>query len=169
MRGFCFIVNVSNLPEPFYKAILVLLESGVILGIYSIFSLGLVLVHISLSYLLLNADSAAAVQSLIYAGTINVVIVFAVMLINKPQSFLCSSTYLTIRDGIASAACAKESLTNNIQRIGSHLLTDFSLPFELSINLLVALVEAIAIARQEETIGVGKSEALKTTNDFPIF
>ncbi|KAJ7527537.1 hypothetical protein O6H91_16G060100, partial [Diphasiastrum complanatum] len=148
---------ITNLLEPFYKAILVLLESCVILG-------GLVLVRISLSYLLLNADSAAVVQSLIYVGTINVVIVFAVMLINKLQSFRCSSTYSTIRDGIASAACtslfhslivvilnttwSEESLTNNIQRIGFHLLTDFSLPFELlSINLLVALVEAIAIAR----------------------
>nr|YP_009559622.1 NADH dehydrogenase subunit G [Diphasiastrum digitatum]AZU95419.1 NADH dehydrogenase subunit G [Diphasiastrum digitatum] len=201
-------MNITDLPEPFYKAILVLLESGVIPGssgvvlftniVYSAFSLGLVLVCISLPYLLLNADSVAAVQILIYVGTINVLIVFAVMLINKPQSFRSSSTYWTIGDGIASAPCTslflsliavilntswseislivssnkiiEESLTNNVQRIGFHSLTDFSLPFELlSIILLVALVGAITIARREETVGVEKSEALKTKDDFPIF
>lgn len=199
-------MNITDLPEPFYKAILVLLESGVIPGslgvvlftniVYSAFLLGLVLICISFLYLLLNAYFVAAVQILIYVGTINVLIIFAVMLINKPQSFR-SSTYWTIGDGIASALCTslflsliavilntswseislivssnkiiEESLTNNVQRIGFHLLTDFSLPFELlSIILLVALVGAITIARREETVGVGKSEALKTKDDFPI-
>lgn len=199
-------MNITDLPEPFYKAILVLLESGVIPGslgvvlftniVYSAFLLGLVLICISFLYLLLNAYFVAAVQILIYVGTINVLIIFAVMLINKPQSFR-SSTYWTIGDGIVSALCTslflsliavilntswseisliissnkiiEESLTNNVQRIGFHLLTDFSLPFELlSIILLVALVGAITIARREETVGVGKSEALKTKDDFPI-
>lgn len=199
-------MSIIDLPEPFYKAILFFLELGIILGslgvvlftniVYSAFLLGLVFVRISFLYLLLNADFVAAVQIPIYVGTINVLIVFAVMLINKPQSFR-SSTYWTIGDGIVSVLCTslffsliavilntpwskivlivssnkiiEKPLTDNIQRIGFHLLTDFSLPFELlSIILLIALVGAITIARREETAEVGKNEVLKTKDDFPI-
>ncbi|WP_425249442.1 NADH-quinone oxidoreductase subunit J [Enterobacter hormaechei] len=47
----------------------------------------------------------------------------------------------------------ERDLTNNIQRIGAHLSTDFLLPFELiSLILLIALIGAITIARREETV-----------------
>ncbi|KAG6540758.1 hypothetical protein Mapa_017896 [Marchantia paleacea] len=77
------------------------LESGLILGslgvvlftniVYSALFLGFVFVCISLLYLLLNADFVAAAQILIYVGAVNVLIVFAVMLINKKQysNFFC--------------------------------------------------------------------------------
>ena len=43
----------------------------------------------------------------------------------------------------------EQDLTSNVQQIGIHLSTDFYLPFELiSIILLVALIGAIAMARQ---------------------
>jgi NAD(P)H-quinone oxidoreductase subunit 6 len=42
-------------------------------------------------------------QILIYVGTINILIVFAVMLINKPQSFNLFSSWTT-GDGITCAA-----------------------------------------------------------------
>ena len=43
----------------------------------------------------------------------------------------------------------QDLLNNNSQQIGIHLSTDFFLPFELiSIILLVALIGAIAVARQ---------------------
>lgn len=194
--------------EPFSQVILVLSEAGVVPGglgvvsstniVHSAFLLGLVLVCTSSFYFLLNADYVAAVQISIYIGTINVSIVFAVMLINKSQSF-CSSTNRTLGDGIASPPCIsvffsliavilntswskislivssndiiEEPLTDNVQRIGFHLLNDFSLPFELlSIILLIALSGAITIARREETIEVGESETLENIkDDFFIF
>lgn len=43
----------------------------------------------------------------------------------------------------------EQDLISNSQQIGIHLSTDFFLPFELvSIILLVALIGAIAVARQ---------------------
>nr|YP_009988011.1 NADH-plastoquinone oxidoreductase subunit 6 [Phlegmariurus phlegmaria]QNL17821.1 NADH-plastoquinone oxidoreductase subunit 6 [Phlegmariurus phlegmaria] len=199
-------VSVINLPEFFYKAILLLIELGVILGslgvvlftniVYSAFLLGWVLICISFLYILLNADFVAAVQILIYVGTINVLIVFAVMLINKSQNFRFFK-YWTVGDGTALALCitlflsiiaailntpwskisltvlsnkiVEEPLTDNVQRIGFHSLTDSMLPFELlSIILLIALVGAITMARREETVEAEESEALKTKDDFPF-
>nr|WRB00998.1 NADH-plastoquinone oxidoreductase subunit 6 [Huperzia serrata f. longipetiolata] len=199
-------MSVIDLPEFFYKAILLLIESGVIPGslgvvlftniVYSAFLLGWVPVCISFLYILLNADFVAAVQILIYVGTINVLIVFAVMLINKPQYFrffkywtvgdgtalaLCTSPFLSIIAAILSTPWSKislivlsnkimeEPLTDNVQRIGFHSLTDSPLPFELlSIILLVAPVGAITMARREETVEAEESEALKTKDDFPF-
>nr|YP_009925632.1 NADH-plastoquinone oxidoreductase subunit 6 [Phlegmariurus carinatus]QNH82399.1 NADH-plastoquinone oxidoreductase subunit 6 [Phlegmariurus carinatus]WBV80325.1 NADH-plastoquinone oxidoreductase subunit 6 [Phlegmariurus squarrosus] len=186
---------------------MLLIELGVILGslgvvlftniVYSAFLLGWVLICISFLYILLNADFVAAVQILIYVGTINVLIVFAVMLINKSQYFRFFK-YWTVGDGTALALCItlflsiiaailntpwskislivlsnkiveEELLTDNVQRIGFHLLTDSTLPFELlSIILLIALVGAITMARREETVEAEESEALKTKDDFPF-
>ncbi|MBN8161666.1 NADH-quinone oxidoreductase subunit J [Vibrio vulnificus] len=43
----------------------------------------------------------------------------------------------------------EQDLISNSQQIGIHLSTDFFLPFEfISIILLVALIGAIAVARQ---------------------
>ena len=77
-----------------------LLDIGIVLGalgvvflrkiIYSALLLGLVFVCVALWYLLLNADFLAAAQVLIYVGADNVLIVFAIMLVNKPESDWCS-------------------------------------------------------------------------------
>ena len=50
--------------------------------IYFAFSLGLVLVCISLFYILSNSDFVAAAQLLIYVGAVNVLVMFAVMFMN---------------------------------------------------------------------------------------
>nr|QTT78480.1 NADH dehydrogenase subunit 6 [Andreaea rupestris var. fauriei] len=182
------------LVEPLHKIIFFFLEIGLILGslgvvlltniVYSAFFLGLVFICISLLYLLLNADFVAAAQILIYVGAINVLIVFAVMLINKPQSLNCFPVW-TIGDKITFVVCTslffllltiisntawskiafitqsnnilEQDLTENVQRIGDVLLTQFLLPFELlSIVLLVALVGAITIARREKILEIKK-------------
>nr|YP_010937187.1 NADH-plastoquinone oxidoreductase subunit 6 [Whytockia hekouensis]WKW94130.1 NADH-plastoquinone oxidoreductase subunit 6 [Whytockia hekouensis] len=144
--------------------------------IYSAFSLGLVLFSISLFYILLNSYFVAAAQLLIYVGAINVLIIFAVMFMNGSEDY--KDFYLwTIGDGVTSMVCTslfislittipdtswygiiwttksnhiiEQDLLSNSQQIGIHLATDFFLPFELiSIILLVALIGAIAIARQ---------------------
>jgi NAD(P)H-quinone oxidoreductase subunit 6 len=83
------------LPETINSPILYFLDIGIILGglgvvffgkiIYSALFLGIVFVCVALLYLLLNADFLAAAQVLIYVGAINVLIVFAIMLVNKPE------------------------------------------------------------------------------------
>nr|YP_011001531.1 NADH dehydrogenase subunit G [Jasminum multiflorum]WPN86803.1 NADH dehydrogenase subunit G [Jasminum multiflorum] len=175
-----------DLPGPIHDFILVFLELGLILGslgvvlfpnpIYSAFSLGLVLLYISLFYILLNSYFLAAAQLLIYVGAINVLIIFAVMFMNGSEYYKDFNLW-TVGDGVTSMVCTslfisliitipdtswygiiwttksnqilEKDLISNSQQIGIHLVTDFFLPFELiSIILLVALIGAIAIARQ---------------------
>ncbi len=135
-------------------------------------------------------------QILIYVGAINILIVFAVMLINKPQSFNFFLSWTT-RDGITCTAYTslfflliitisntswskiylvtqsnniiEQDLGRNIQCIGYLLLIEFLLPFELlSIIFLVALIGAIIIACQEKILEMGiKNQALQAKEDFP--
>nr|YP_009563125.1 NADH-plastoquinone oxidoreductase subunit 6 [Pterostyrax psilophyllus]YP_009563210.1 NADH-plastoquinone oxidoreductase subunit 6 [Pterostyrax corymbosus]QAV58733.1 NADH-plastoquinone oxidoreductase subunit 6 [Pterostyrax psilophyllus]QAV58818.1 NADH-plastoquinone oxidoreductase subunit 6 [Pterostyrax corymbosus]QUT08788.1 NADH-plastoquinone oxidoreductase subunit 6 [Pterostyrax corymbosus] len=144
--------------------------------IYSAFSLGFVFVCISLFYILSNSHFVAAAQLLIYVGAINVLIIFAVMFMNDSE-YSKDENLWTVGDGITSIVCTsifvslittildtswygiiwatrsnhilEQDLISNSQQIGIHLSTDFFLPFELiSIILLVALIGAIAVARQ---------------------
>ncbi|GLS47123.1 NADH:ubiquinone oxidoreductase subunit J [Methylobacterium haplocladii] len=175
-----------DLPGPIHDFLLVFLGSGLILGalgvvlltnpIYSAFSLGSVLVCISLFYILANSHFVAAAQLLIYVGAINVLIVFAVMFMNSSEyyndfhlwtvgdgvtSLICTSIFLSLLTTIPDTSwygiiwttksnqILEQDLINKGQQIGIHLSTDFFLPFELlSIILLIALIGAIAMARQ---------------------
>ncbi|MBE2321201.1 NADH-quinone oxidoreductase subunit J [Solirubrobacter sp. CPCC 204708] len=175
-----------DLPVPIHDFLLVFLGLGLILGgigvvllnnpIYSAFSLGLVLVCISLFYLLLNSYFVAAAQLLIYVGAINVLIIFAVMFMNGSEYYkdfhlwtlgdritllVCTSIFgllmTTIMDTswyriiwtTRSNQIIEHDLISNSQQIGIHLSTDFFLPFEfISIILLAALIGAISVARQ---------------------
>nr|QFV18532.1 NADH dehydrogenase subunit 6 [Delphinium ceratophorum] len=144
--------------------------------IFSAFSLGLVLVCTSLFYIPSNSHFVAAAQLLIYVGAINVLIVFAVMFMNGSEyskdfhlwavgdgvtSLVCTSIFVSLITTIPDTSwygiiwttrsnqIIEQDLINNGQQIGIHLSTDFFLPFELiSIILLVALIGAIAMARQ---------------------
>nr|WRP99202.1 NADH-plastoquinone oxidoreductase subunit 6 [Amorphophallus muelleri] len=175
-----------DLTGPIHDILVVFLGSTLILGglgvvlftnpIYSAFSLGLVLVCVSLFYILLNSYFVAAAQLLIYVGAINVLIIFAVMFM-KGSEYSNDFFLWTVGDGITSLVCTsilfslittipdtswygiiwttksnhiiEQDLISNVQKIGIHLSTDFFLPFELiSIILLVALIGAITMARQ---------------------
>nr|YP_010700025.1 NADH-plastoquinone oxidoreductase subunit 6 [Paeonia mlokosewitschii]WCH62969.1 NADH-plastoquinone oxidoreductase subunit 6 [Paeonia mlokosewitschii] len=175
-----------DLPGPIHDFLLVFLGSGLILGglgvvlltnpIYSAFSLGLVLVCISLFYISSNSHFVAAAQLLIYVGAINILIIFAVMFMKGSQysedfhlwnigngvtSIVCTSIFISLMTTISDTSwygiiwttrsnqIIEQDLISNSQQIGIHLSTDFFLPFELiSIILLVALIGAIAVARQ---------------------
>jgi NAD(P)H-quinone oxidoreductase subunit 6 len=192
-------VNIIELSEPLHEIIFFLLEVGIILGslgvvlltniIYSAFFLGLVFFCISILYFALNADFLAAAQILIYVGAVNVLIVFAVMLINKPQSrklfsfwtigdkitfLVCLSLFFLLVTIILNTSWSSITLitesktflnfdfTQNVQRIGYLLLTQFLLPFELlSLVLLVALIGAIIIARRENLIKITEKVQIK--------
>jgi NAD(P)H-quinone oxidoreductase subunit 6 len=137
--------------------------------VYSAFLLGGVFISMAGLYLLLNADFVAAAQILIYVGAVNVLILFAIMLVNKRQDFvavpkiwirqaatalvclgifvLLGTMVVTTPWAISTAVPAGDS---SIVRIGLHFFSDFLLPFELaSVLLLMALVGAIVLARRE--------------------
>ncbi len=137
--------------------------------VYSAFLLAGVFISISGLYLLLNADFVAAAQILIYVGAVNVLILFAIMLVNKKQDFvvvpriwirqvatavvcvgifaLLGTMVVTTPWAISTAMPAGDA---SIVKIGLHLFSDFLLPFELvSVLLLMALIGAVVLARRE--------------------
>nr|NP_038447.1 NADH dehydrogenase subunit 6 [Mesostigma viride]Q9MUL3.1 RecName: Full=NAD(P)H-quinone oxidoreductase subunit 6, chloroplastic; AltName: Full=NAD(P)H dehydrogenase subunit 6; AltName: Full=NADH-plastoquinone oxidoreductase subunit 6 [Mesostigma viride]AAF43885.1 subunit 6 of NADH-plastoquinoneoxidoreductase [Mesostigma viride]WKT08240.1 subunit 6 of NADH-plastoquinone oxidoreductase [Mesostigma viride] len=158
---------------------LLLLEIGTIIGalgvvllpniLYSGFLLGGVLICIAGIYLLLNAEFIAAAQVLIYVGAINVIILFAIMLVNKIENLNPSNNQM-MRNGLSSFICFSffillsnmifdtqwidtvgVSTKYSISIIGNHIFSDFLLPFEIvSVLLLVTLVGAVFIARKED-------------------
>lgn len=137
--------------------------------VYSAFLLAGVFVSIAGMYLLLNADFVATAQILIYVGAVNVLILFAIMLVNKREDFapLPNAWVRPTVTAIVSAglfallstmvlvtpwAYSTESVSEDtsIMVIGQHFFTDFLLPFELaSVLLLMAMVGAIILARRE--------------------
>nr|YP_009427002.1 NADH-plastoquinone oxidoreductase subunit 6 [Hypodematium crenatum]ASU95650.1 NADH-plastoquinone oxidoreductase subunit 6 [Hypodematium crenatum] len=195
-----------NLSELIHEFILSLIESGIPLGslgtilfanvAHSAFSSGLVFTRISLSYFVSNADSVAAAQSLVYVGAINVLIVSAVMVTDKPAR--SGSTIRGVGYFTALGVCAvlfstlvnmtyntkwfdinfvnqSETLSANIARIDVHqlgykLLSEFLVPFELlSILLLVALVGAINLARGEDPTTTDKKSSFSSSRNHSSF
>ena len=138
--------------------------------VYSAFLLGGVFISISGIYLLLNADFVGAAQVLIYVGAVNVLILFAIMLVNKRQDF-APLPRRWIRKGATALVCiglfallgtmvlvtpwsinstSPAVVENTIVEIGKHFFSDFLLPFELaSVLLLMAMVGAIILARRD--------------------
>lgn len=137
--------------------------------VYSAFLLAAVFISIAGMYLLLNADFVATAQVLIYVGAVNVLILFAIMLVNKREDFapvrnawvrpaltsvvslglfaLLSAMVLATPWSFSTGATPGNS---SIVSIGQHFFSDFLLPFELaSVLLLMAMVGAIILARRE--------------------
>jgi NAD(P)H-quinone oxidoreductase subunit 6 len=148
-------------------ALAVVLFSNVV---YSAFMLGGVFISMAGMYLLLNADFVAAAQVLVYVGAVNVLILFAIMLVNKRQDFapfpsagLRKVVTAIVSLGLfgllsamvlgthwADSTPAPVAAESSIVVIGEHFFTDFLLPFELaSVLLLIAMLGAIILARRE--------------------
>ena len=145
--------------------------------LYAAFLLGGVLFCIAGLFLLLNADFIAAAQVLIYVGAINILILFAIMLVNNTNirankitvsSFdqlfpalissvffiLLSKSFQETKDlNILKPIIQSTELNttnSNVVQIGLHFFTDFLLQFELiSLILLITLIGAVTIARKE--------------------
>ena len=138
--------------------------------VYSAFLLGVVFTSMAGIYLLLNADFVAAAQLLIYVGAINVLILFAIMLVNKREDFselpgrwirkistavVCAGLFVLLGAMVIVTPWAIEPPSTAVVRettvvIGKHLFSDFLLPFELaSVLLLMAMVGAIILARRD--------------------
>ncbi|OKH23832.1 NADH:ubiquinone oxidoreductase subunit J [Hydrococcus rivularis NIES-593] len=138
--------------------------------VYSAFLLAGVFISIAGIYILLNADFVAAAQILIYVGAINVLIIFAIMLVNKREEFIAVPRRW-IRQGATALVClglfallatmvlvtpwsiagtSPAAVESTIVEIGKHFFSDFLLPFELaSVLLLMAMVGAIILARRD--------------------
>jgi NAD(P)H-quinone oxidoreductase subunit 6 len=137
--------------------------------VYSAFLLGGVFISMAGIYILLNADFVSAAQILVYVGAVNVLILFAIMLVNKREDFKPLKNSW-IAQGTTAVVCAglfallsvvsiatpwKISTTaipqaSSIVPLAKHFFTDFLLPFELaSVLLLMSMVGAIVLARRD--------------------
>ncbi len=137
--------------------------------VYSAFLLGGVFMAVAGLYLLLNASFVAAAQVLVYVGAVNVLILFAIMLVNRKENlspikglrvrklfsgFICLGLlFLLIRVDFTTSwnlPGPKSIGEEATARIGEHLFTDYLLPFELaSVLLLMAMIGAIVLARRD--------------------
>ncbi|NEO84870.1 MAG: NADH-quinone oxidoreductase subunit J [Spirulina sp. SIO3F2] len=136
--------------------------------VYSAFLLAGVFMSVSGLYVLLNADFVAAAQILVYVGAVNVLILFAIMLVNKQEPFstlrqqwlrrgvtavVCVGIFALLSTMVLATPWAIDSTintTSTIVAIGKHFFSDYLLPFELaSVLLLMAMVGAIILARRD--------------------
>ena len=138
--------------------------------VYSAFLLGGVFMSVAGLYLLLNASFVAAAQVLVYVGAVNVLIIFAIMLVNKKEDLkpidnlksrriISTSICLTLLSLLVrvdstevwNLASPSTSIgEDSTIRIGEHLFSDYLLPFEVaSILLLMAMIGAIVLARRD--------------------
>lgn len=156
--------------------------------VYSAFLLGGVFMSISGFYILLNADFVAAAQVLIYVGAINVLILFAIMLVNKREDFSPLSNRL-LRQGSTALVClglfallgtmvlvtpweistlSPAAIGNSVVAIAKHFFSDFLLPFELaSVLLLIAMIGAIVLARRDIIPEIDDTETGSTGLQLP--
>ncbi len=137
--------------------------------VYSAFLLGGVFISMAGLYFLLNADFVATAQVLVYVGAVSVLILFAIMLVNKKEDFapvpnawirrsatavVCVGLFALLGTMILATPWTFSTLPAagdaSIVTIGKHFFSDFLLPFELaSVLLLIALIGAVILARRE--------------------
>ena len=135
--------------------------------LYSAISLIGVFISLACLYVMLAAPFIAAVQVIVYAGAIMVLVVFVIMLLNVEQeerrrprlTFLVPVAVVLAAVLIAEVAFILVSVRDfgpavpsNIgitHSIGAALFTQYLLPFEItSILLLMAIVGAMTLARR---------------------
>jgi NAD(P)H-quinone oxidoreductase subunit 6 len=169
-------VNLAQAVQFVTFAVLAAMTIGAALGVvlfsnivYSAFLLGGVFISVSGIYLLLNADFVAAAQILVYVGAVNVLILFAIMLVNKREDFkpmknawlrpiatglVCAGLFALLSTMVIATPWHIPNVipdsSSSIIKLGKHFFSDFLLPFELaSVLLLMAMVGAIILARRE--------------------
>jgi NADH-quinone oxidoreductase subunit J len=149
--------------------------------LYSAVSLIGVFVALACLYLTLAAPFIAAVQIIVYAGAIMVLVVFVIMLLNAEEEarrpyrlkFLIPAAVGMATVLIAEAAfmltvggasrpdpqppkVAEVGLTASV---GTGLFTEYLLPFEVtSVLILMALVGAITLARRTQVPGMADED-----------
>jgi NADH-quinone oxidoreductase subunit J len=141
--------------------------------LYSAISLIGVFISLSCLYLTLSAPFIAAVQVIVYAGAIMVLVVFVIMLLNVEAEerrrtrlgYLVPIAVVLAAVLIGEVTFVLYSVPVSLERptgpsdvgltasIGTGLFTTYLLPFEItSILLLMALVGAMTLARRTATL-----------------
>ncbi len=161
----------------FYLVALVAVVSGIlVVRCQSPVNSALALVNtffcLAIFYVMLYAPFMAAIQVMVYAGAIMVLILFVIMLLNLGSEARQRFTTGVVWSAIASLLVllctvvfvkrgnvtgAAGEITDNLiineghtELIGKALFTEFLLPFEIaSILLLVAIVGAVVLAKKE--------------------
>jgi NADH-quinone oxidoreductase subunit J len=123
-------------------------------------------------YVMLDAPFMAAIQVIVYAGAIMVLIVFVIMLLNLRTETGKTTTHAKFAGGViglltlilacnfltrGSAAPTTGGITSDLvvkmghtEIIGRALYSDFLLPFEItSLLLLVAIIGAVILAKKK--------------------
>ena len=126
-------------------------------------------------YVMLESPFMAAIQIMVYAGAIMVLIIFVIMLLNLGTAvksrythglaaggilsvlLLLLTRYFINRGDAADALKTGGEVTSQLiesyghtELIGKAMFTDFLLPFEIaSILLLVAIIGAVVISKRE--------------------
>ncbi|HJP92301.1 MAG TPA: NADH-quinone oxidoreductase subunit J [Pyrinomonadaceae bacterium] len=157
--------------------------------LYSAISLIGVFISLACLYVTLAAPFIAAVQVIVYAGAIMVLVVFVIMLLNVEQEerrrtrlkFLVPTAIALAAVLIAEVAFILVSVqefrvspsgaTSDIgltQSIGPALFTKYLLPFEItSILLLMAIVGAMTLARRGGLLPAG-ARVIPGAQQFPL-
>ncbi|MDX9708714.1 MAG: NADH-quinone oxidoreductase subunit J [Trichloromonas sp.] len=161
----------------FYLVALVAVLSGVLVitcksPINSAISLVMTFFCLAIFYVMLHAPFMAAIQIMVYAGAIIVLIIFVIMLLNLgtavqartshciawgsvvgalmmllAMTFLKGGETTTVQGEITKEVVAQVGHT---ELIGQAMFTNFLLPFEIaSILLLVAIVGAVVLTKRE--------------------
>lgn len=167
-----------------YSLLAFVLLGGMILGsallvvtlrnlVHSVLWLIVMFIGVAGVFLLLNADFVAAVQVLVYAGAVCIMIVFGVMVVQRPD--MQNSNPINWRFKLAAPVVgglfiviglltAKAQLTasqqevpeQTVQALAPILLNDFVIPFEVAAILLtVALTGALLLVKEVKANGNG--------------
>jgi NAD(P)H-quinone oxidoreductase subunit 6 len=169
-------VNLAEGVQIVSFGILGLMMIGTALGVvllpkivHSAFLLAGVFISIAGLYILLNADFVAAAQILVYVGAVNVLILFAIMLVNKQEDYVelpgrtvrriatavvCLGLFALLGTMVLATPWAIDTISvpieDTVVALGEHFFSDYLLPFELaSVLLLMAMVGAIILARRD--------------------
>ena len=155
--------------------------------LYSAISLIGVFISLACLYVTLAAPFIAAVQVIVYAGAIMVLVVFVIMLLNVEHEergrtrlkFLVPTAVALAAVLIAEVAfilfsvqgvppTAAASDVGVTHSIGSQLFTRYLLPFEItSILLLMAIVGAMTLARRGGLLP-GDARVIPGAQQFPL-
>jgi NADH-quinone oxidoreductase subunit J len=127
---------------------------------------------LAIFYVMLHAPFMAAIQVMVYAGAIMVLILFVIMLLNLGSEARKSYLHGIVWSSLASLLVlvniiyflkrgrvtgAEGDITDytvqsvgHVELIGKTMFTEFLLPFEIaSILLLVAIIGAVVLAKKE--------------------
>ncbi|MFZ5596286.1 MAG: NADH-quinone oxidoreductase subunit J [Bacillota bacterium] len=145
------------------SALLVVFSRNIV---HSVLWLAVCFVHLAGLYLTLNADFLAAVQIMVYAGAVCIMVLFGIMLIrrtnmNETNQFnrqtVAAGGVVALVVMLGGVLAYKSGIVvppgpvpeNTVGNIATLLLSKYVIPFEVAaLLLLVALVGAVFLAKE---------------------